>query len=117
MSTAIDEMTCREFVELVTDLIEGELAEAKRVEAEAHLGECDGCATYLEQIQQTIAGLRRLADVRRLTPDPRAGARGVPRAQAHELGAAPAGAAPELVRRPRRYFSFSLLKTPAWSES
>lgn len=38
MSTAIDEMTCREFVELVTDLIEGELAEAKRVEAEAHLG-------------------------------------------------------------------------------
>ncbi|MCD6014013.1 MAG: hypothetical protein K0R88_97 [Solirubrobacterales bacterium] len=62
MSTAIDEMTCREFVELVTDLIEGELAEAKRVEVEAHLGECDGCATYLEQIQQTIAGLRRLAD-------------------------------------------------------
>jgi anti-sigma factor RsiW len=63
MSTATDEMTCREFVELVTDLIEGRLAEAKRVEAEAHLGECDGCATYLEQMQQTIAGLRRLADV------------------------------------------------------
>lgn len=61
MSTATDEMTCREFVELVTDLIEGQLAEAKRVEAEAHLGECDGCATYLEQIHQTIAGLRRLA--------------------------------------------------------
>ena len=62
MSTATDEMTCREFVELVTDLIEGQLAEAKRVEAEAHLGECDGCATYLEQIHQTIAGLRRLAE-------------------------------------------------------
>jgi len=63
MSTqATDEMTCREFVELVTDLIEGQLAEARRVEAEAHLGECDGCATYLEQIRQTIAGLRRLAE-------------------------------------------------------
>ena len=55
------EMTCQEFVELVTDLIEGQLAEASRVEAEAHLGECHGCETYLEQIRQTIAGLRQLA--------------------------------------------------------
>jgi anti-sigma factor RsiW len=55
-------MTCQEFVELVTDLIEGQLAEARRVEARAHLGECDGCATYLEQIEQTIAGLRMLAE-------------------------------------------------------
>ncbi len=62
MSTeAVNEITCREFVELVTDLIEGQLAEARRVEAEAHLGDCDGCATYLEQIHQTIAGLRTLA--------------------------------------------------------
>ncbi len=55
------EMTCREFVELVTDLIEGQLAEAERVEAEIHLGKCDGCATYLAQIRMTIAGLRGLA--------------------------------------------------------
>jgi anti-sigma factor RsiW len=61
MSTA-PEMTCREFVELVTDLIEGQLAEARRLEAEAHLGECDNCATYLEQIELTVAALRRLAD-------------------------------------------------------
>jgi anti-sigma factor RsiW len=57
----VNEMTCQEFVELVTDLIEGQLAEAKRVEAEAHLGGCDGCETYLQQIRQTIAGLRTLA--------------------------------------------------------
>jgi anti-sigma factor RsiW len=62
MSTqATDEMTCQEFVELVTDLIEGQLAEARRAEAEAHLGECDGCAAYLVQVRQTIAGLRALA--------------------------------------------------------
>jgi anti-sigma factor RsiW len=63
MSTeAATEMTCKEFVELVTDLIEGQLAETRRVEAEAHVGECDGCATYLEQIRATIAGLRELAE-------------------------------------------------------
>jgi hypothetical protein len=56
------EMTCKEFVELVTDLIEGQLAEAKRVEAEMHLGECGGCVAYLEQIRATIAGLRALAE-------------------------------------------------------
>lgn len=56
------EMTCQEFVELVTDLIEGQLAEAERVEAEIHLGKCDGCTTYLEQIRMTITGLRGLAE-------------------------------------------------------
>ena len=59
--TAATAITCQEFVELVTDLIEGQLAEARRVEAEAHLGECDGCAAYLEQIRATVAGLRKLA--------------------------------------------------------
>jgi anti-sigma factor RsiW len=56
------EMTCQEFVELVTDLIEGQLPEAERLEAETHLGECDGCATYLEQVRLTITGLRSLAE-------------------------------------------------------
>ncbi len=63
MSTeATVEMTCKEFIELVTDLIEGQLAEARRVEAEIHMGECDGCETYLAQIRETITGLRSLAD-------------------------------------------------------
>jgi anti-sigma factor RsiW len=63
MSTeTIDEMTCQEFVELVTDLIEGQLAEALRLEADVHVGECEGCAAYLEQMRQTIAGLRALAE-------------------------------------------------------
>ena len=61
MSHAQTEITCREFVELVTDLIEGQLDEARRIEAEMHIGKCHGCETYLEQIHQTIAALRRLA--------------------------------------------------------
>jgi anti-sigma factor RsiW len=60
-ATADIEITCQEFVELVTDLIEDQLAEATRVALELHLGECDGCAAYLEQIKMTIAGLRSLA--------------------------------------------------------
>ena len=59
---AVREMSCQEFVELVTDLIEGQLDQARRIEAEAHLGGCEGCETYLEQIRQTIAGLRSLAE-------------------------------------------------------
>lgn len=56
-----EEMTCQRFVELVTDLIEGRLVASARVEAEAHLVECDGCTAYLEQMRHTIAGLRALA--------------------------------------------------------
>lgn len=61
MTTAQSEITCREFVELVTDLIEGQLVEARRIEVEVHLGKCDGCQAYLAQIRQTIAALRTLA--------------------------------------------------------
>ena len=56
-----EEMTCKKFVELVTDLIEGRLVASVRLEAEAHVVECDGCTAYLEQMRHTIAGLRALA--------------------------------------------------------
>jgi predicted anti-sigma-YlaC factor YlaD len=61
MTDAQTQITCREFVELVTDLLEGQLAEARRLEAEIHAGECPGCRAYLDQVRQTIAGLRALA--------------------------------------------------------
>lgn len=61
MTDAQTQITCQEFVELVTDLLEDQLARARRVEAEIHLGECPGCGAYLRQIEQTIAGLRALA--------------------------------------------------------
>jgi predicted anti-sigma-YlaC factor YlaD len=49
-----DELTCKELVELVTDYLEGAMPEVDRGRFEAHLTECDGCTTYVEQIHQTI---------------------------------------------------------------
>lgn len=58
---ATEEVTCRDFVELVTDLIEGQLDQARRLEAEAHAGDCPDCARYLAQVRVTITALRGLA--------------------------------------------------------
>ena len=59
---ALDQMTCTEFVEIVTDYLERQLDEARRLWTEEHLAECDACRTYLEQMRQTIAALRGLAE-------------------------------------------------------
>lgn len=48
------ELTCQELVELVTEYFEGTLPSADRARFEAHLAECHSCATYLEQMKQTI---------------------------------------------------------------
>ncbi|MGY1699414.1 anti-sigma factor family protein [Geodermatophilus sp. SYSU D00766] len=54
------EVACREFVELVTDHLEGALPpEVERAVAE-HLELCDACRVYLEQIRATTAAARAL---------------------------------------------------------
>jgi anti-sigma factor RsiW len=58
-----DPLVCREFVELVTDYLEGALPEPERVRFEAHLAECDGCDGYLED-------MRLLVGTMHATPDP-----------------------------------------------
>jgi anti-sigma factor RsiW len=65
MSKSDAGLTCRELVELVTDYLEARLAPAARARFEAHLGACDGCRGYVEQIRQTIrvAGRAREEDV------------------------------------------------------
>jgi predicted anti-sigma-YlaC factor YlaD len=55
-----DEVTCQEFVELVTDYFEGALAQRTLSQVEEHLVMCDWCVTYAEQMQSTIAALREL---------------------------------------------------------
>ncbi len=55
-------MTCREFVEIVTEYLEGALSAERRAELDAHIEECGGCSAYLAQMEQTIAGLRGLAE-------------------------------------------------------
>jgi anti-sigma factor RsiW len=47
-------LSCSEFVELVTDYLEGRLDAVERARFDRHLGECEGCAIYLDQIRQTI---------------------------------------------------------------
>ncbi|HEX2126681.1 MAG TPA: zf-HC2 domain-containing protein [Thermoleophilaceae bacterium] len=58
---------CREFVELVTDYLEGVLPDHERARFEAHLAECDGCTGYLEDMRRLIGSLH---DVPEPPPDP-----------------------------------------------
>jgi anti-sigma factor RsiW len=53
-------VACREFVELVTDHLEGALPEHVDRAVLAHLELCDPCVTYLEQMRSTAAALRTL---------------------------------------------------------
>ena len=48
------DLACRELVELVTDYLEGALPSGERERFEAHLGECEGCDAYVEQVRATI---------------------------------------------------------------
>ncbi len=49
-----NDLTCQELVELVTDYLEDKLDAADKTRFESHLMICEGCRTYLTQIQQTI---------------------------------------------------------------
>jgi len=52
MSTA--ELTCEEFVELVTDYLEGALDPETEERFLRHASDCPGCETFLDQIRTTI---------------------------------------------------------------
>jgi anti-sigma factor RsiW len=55
VSVELDDITCRELVELITAYVEDALAPLDRARFEEHLGICDACVTYVEQIRMTIA--------------------------------------------------------------
>ena len=59
------DLSCAEVVELVTEYLEGGLAAHDRERFEEHLGFCDWCVTYLEQMRQTseITGPLREEDI------------------------------------------------------
>jgi predicted anti-sigma-YlaC factor YlaD len=57
-----DDLPCQELVELVTDYLENRLPAVERLRFEAHLQQCSGCRTYLEQMRQTLRALGRLTD-------------------------------------------------------
>ena len=71
--TDVEHLTCREFVEVLTDYLEGALAPAERAEIERHIVICRGCSNYVEQFRSTIELLGRIADTAP-EPEPPAGA-------------------------------------------
>ena len=52
-----DPLACREFVELITDYLEGALPRRQRRRIERHLGVCEGCNAYLDQMRLAIRAL------------------------------------------------------------
>jgi predicted anti-sigma-YlaC factor YlaD len=57
----VDELTCQQVVELVTEYLEHTLLPQLQKQFEEHLAECPGCTTYLEQIWKMTMLLRTLA--------------------------------------------------------
>ena len=55
-----DPLVCQEFVELVTDYLEGALPPRDRARFESHLAGCAGCTAYFESLRLTIATLGEL---------------------------------------------------------
>ena len=57
LSASADEVTCQQFVELITDYFEGALAPQTLNHVEEHLVLCDWCLAYIDQMQATVASL------------------------------------------------------------
>ena len=53
-------ISCEEVVELVTEYLEGVLDSDTAAEVEAHLGLCQGCNLYVDQMRATIQALGRV---------------------------------------------------------
>jgi predicted anti-sigma-YlaC factor YlaD len=68
MTVDVEQLSCQELVELVTDYLEGALSEADRVRFDNHIGPCDACRIYVEQMRQTIELVGHLS-VDALTPE------------------------------------------------
>lgn len=65
------DLTCQEFVELVTDYLEGALTEAAHARFDLHITVCPPCLFYLNQIRETAASLGALRE-EHIAPDARA---------------------------------------------
>ena len=62
MNEHVEQLSCQELVELVTDYLEGALSEEERLRFEDHIGRCQGCKVYLEQMRQTVLLLGHLPE-------------------------------------------------------
>ena len=55
-------LTCAELVELVTDYLEGALSPSEHARVERHLGACENCMRYVEEMWTTIALVGRIEE-------------------------------------------------------
>jgi hypothetical protein len=51
----VDDLTCAEVVEKLTDYLEEVLSPEEVATLHAHLDECDGCTAYLDELRATMA--------------------------------------------------------------
>ena len=56
------DLSCQEWVELVTAYLDGSLSRRVRQAVDRHLAGCIGCRDYLEQMRRTIALTGMLGD-------------------------------------------------------
>ena len=49
------EIICQQWVEIVTDYLEGALPPALQEAADRHLADCPHCREYLEQMRRTVS--------------------------------------------------------------
>ena len=62
MSRPFTPISCQEVVELVTEYLEGAMAPEDVARFEHHLGLCEGCVFYVEQIRLTIGAAGRAGE-------------------------------------------------------
>ena len=55
-------MSCKEFVELVTEYLEGRLSPEDVQRFDQHMDDCFWCARYLEQMRTTIRTVGRIEE-------------------------------------------------------
>ncbi|WP_240687274.1 anti-sigma factor family protein [Amycolatopsis suaedae] len=58
----MSELRCEQFVELVTEFLDGALDPRAEREFVDHLAECDGCGRYLDQVRTTVSALGELPE-------------------------------------------------------
>ena len=62
MGANTNDMSCKELVELVTDYLEGALSPADQQRFELHMGKCEGCEFYIDQLRLTIKATGQLTE-------------------------------------------------------
>ena len=61
MTVHVEHVTCQQFVELLTDYLEGVVDAQLRSDIERHIVICRGCSNYAGQMRSTIDLLGRIA--------------------------------------------------------